>query len=126
MNTHANSLQKVLDFLNKLDEHGLADSLEHNREETLTVLVGIPGERWEVEFRADGEVEVEVFYSGAEEDDLEGEESLERLFTDYDDDYEEGEDENEDEDDDFEEDDDDFDDDVEDDDEDQEDERGRS
>jgi|SRR5690606_4367331 len=98
MNTHANSLQKVLDFLNKLDEHGLAYSLEHNREETLTVLVGIPGERWEVEFRADDEVEVEVFYSGAEEDDLEGEEALERLFTDYDEDYEEGDEEDDEED----------------------------
>src|SRR5690606_18866973 len=98
MNTHANSLQKVLDFLNKLDEHGLADSLEHNREETLTVLVGIPGERWEIEFRADGEVEVEVFYSGAEEDDMEGEEALERLFTDDDEDYEEGDEEDDEED----------------------------
>lgn len=75
-----NSLQKVLDFLNKLDESGLGYSMEHNREDTLSVLVAIPGERWEVEFHADGEVEVEVFYSGAEEEDLEGEEALERLF----------------------------------------------
>lgn len=79
------NLKKVLDFLNKLDEHGLGYSMEHNREDTLTVLVAVPGERWEVEYHADGEVEVEVFYSGADEEDLEGEEALERLFTDYED-----------------------------------------
>lgn len=84
-----NSLQKLLDFLNKLDEAGLGYSMEHNREDTLTVLVTIPGERWEVDFHADGELEVEVFYSGAEEEDLEGEEALERLFADYDEDFEE-------------------------------------
>lgn len=94
-----NSLQKLLDFLNKLDEYGLAYTLEHNREESLSVLVSVPGERWEVEYQADGEVAVDVFYSGSEQDDLEGEEALERLFADYE------EDEDEDEDDDYEEDD---------------------
>ena len=39
----------------------------------------MPGERWEVEFFADGSVEVEVFTSGARNG-LEGENALERLF----------------------------------------------
>jgi hypothetical protein len=93
-----NSLKKVLNFLNKLDESGLGYSMEHNREDTLTVLVTVPGERWEVEFHDDGDVEVEVFYSGAEQEDLEGEEALERLFTEYEDEEEYDEDEIEDED----------------------------
>ncbi|MGQ9424898.1 hypothetical protein ACXYTJ_02975 [Gilvimarinus sp. F26214L] len=82
-----NSLKKLLDFLNQLDEHGLGYSMEHNREDTITVLIAVPGERWEVEFHPDGEVEVEVFYSAADEEDLEGEEALERLFALDDDDY---------------------------------------
>ncbi len=99
-----NSLKKMLDFLNKLDEYGIGYSMEHNREDTLTVFIAVPGERWEVEFHAGGEVEVEVFYSGAEEDDLEGEEALERLFSDYDEEEDEDEDEYDDEEDDFEDD----------------------
>ncbi|MGH1469548.1 MAG: hypothetical protein ACRBCS_00030 [Cellvibrionaceae bacterium] len=81
-----NSFQKLLDFLNRLDDAGLPYSLEHNSDETLMVLVSTEGERWEVEFFADGEVQVEVFYSVNEEDDLEGEDALERLFLDEDDD----------------------------------------
>lgn len=87
-----NSLKKVLDLLNKLDEYGIGYSMEHSREDTLTVLVTVPSERWEIEFHADGEVEVEVFYSGADEEDLEGEEALERLFTDYEDEDDEEDD----------------------------------
>lgn len=86
------SLGKLLDFLNKLDEYGFDYSLEHNAEETLTVLVGVPGERWEVEFFSDGHVEVEVFYSGTEDDQLEGEEALDRLFAEHEDYLEEDED----------------------------------
>lgn len=93
-----NSMQKLLDLLNKLDEYGIGYSMEHNREDTVTVFIAVPSERWEVEFHADGEIEVEVFYSGAEEDDLEGEEALERLFTDYEEDEEDEEDDFEDED----------------------------
>ncbi|MGI1678670.1 MAG: hypothetical protein K6L75_08070 [Cellvibrionaceae bacterium] len=92
-----NSFQKLLDFLNRLDDAGLPYTFEHNSDETLMVLVSIEGERWEAEFFADGEVQVEVFYSVSEEGDLEGEDALERLFLD-----EESDDENEE--DDFEED----------------------
>ena len=45
------------------------------------VEVAIPGERWEVEFFADGHVEVEKFIGQAE---ILGEEELERLFLDCD------------------------------------------
>lgn len=78
-----NVFQKLLDFLNRLDEAGLVYTLEHNRDETIMVNIAKENERWEVEFVADGDIDVEVFYS--EEDDLEDEEALERLFADDDD-----------------------------------------
>ncbi|MCW8195480.1 hypothetical protein F6455_11840 [Proteobacteria bacterium 005FR1] len=94
-----NNLKKLLEFLNKLDEYGIGYAMEHNREDSMTVFIAVPGERWEVDFRADGEVEVEVFYSGAEEEEKEGEEALDRLFADYDEEeYEDEEDEYDDED----------------------------
>ena len=98
-NSKNNSFQKLLNFLNRLDDVSLPYTFEHNSDETLMVLVSIEGERWEVEFFADGEVQVEVFYSVSEDGDLEGEEALDRLFLDDDDEFEED-------DDDFEEDDD--------------------
>ena len=89
-----NSFQKLLDFLNRLDEAALTYVVEHSREDTMTVTVSAPSERWEVDFYGNGNVEVEVFYSNSAEEGLEGEEALERLFGDYDDDeYEEEDDE---------------------------------
>jgi len=55
-------LTKLLAFLDKLDEHKIWYHLEHIRESVM-VLVAIPGQRWEVEFFADGHVEVERFIS---------------------------------------------------------------
>jgi hypothetical protein len=78
-----NMFQKLLDFLNRLDEAGLIYTLEHNRDDAILVNISRDNERWEVEFVGDGDVDVEVFYS--EEGDLEGEEALERLFEDSDD-----------------------------------------
>ena len=102
-----NSFQKLLDFLNRLDESALTYTTTHDREDTMMVTVCAPGERWEVEFYEDGNVEVEVFYSNSAEEGLEGEEALERLFADFDEDFEEEDDEEFDEDDDFEDEDDD-------------------
>ena len=84
-----NSLQKLFDFLNRLDDAAITYNLDHVREDTITVVVSVPAERWEIEFYADGSVEIEVFYSNSEEDGFEGEEALERLFEDYTEDFEE-------------------------------------
>lgn len=92
-----NNFQKLVDFLNRLDEAALTYTVEHSREDTLTVTVSAPGERWEVDFYEDGNVEVEVFYSNSAEEGLEGEEALERLFADFGDYDEEDDDELEDE-----------------------------
>ena len=84
-----NMFQKLLDFLNRLDESGLTYTLEHNRDDAVLVCVSRDNERWEVEFLADGEIDVEVFYSDVEENGLEDEEALERLFEDSDDEIDE-------------------------------------
>lgn len=74
-----NAFQKLLDFLARLDAAKIHYTLGHFRDETIAVEIAVPGERWEVEFFADGSVEVEVFASGDRQG-LEGEEAIERLF----------------------------------------------
>jgi len=54
-------MKKLLNFLQKLEQYKIHYTLEHNRDEFIMVLVTVPGERWEVEFDAHGNVEIEVF-----------------------------------------------------------------
>jgi len=61
--TGPSAFQKLLDFLNKLDEAKLTYRLSHFREDTVAVELAVPGERWEVEFYADGTVDIERFRS---------------------------------------------------------------
>jgi hypothetical protein len=75
------SFQKLLDFLDRLEAHKIYFSLARCRSEAIMVRVDVPGERWEVEFFADGHVEVEAFKSGGVDSGLEGEEALDRLLT---------------------------------------------
>ena len=75
------SLQKLLDFLIKLDEKKIHYTLAHHREEAIMVFVAVPGERWEIEFFADEHVEIEIFK--ADSNGLEDESALDRLFDVY-------------------------------------------
>jgi hypothetical protein len=75
------AFQKLLDFLVKLDDRKIHYTLAHHREEAVMVFVAVPGERWEVEFFADGHVEVEVFKSVG--NGLEDASALNRLFDIY-------------------------------------------
>jgi len=80
-----NSLQKLLDFLDELERHKIYFRLERDRSEAIMVRVDVPGERWEIEFFADGEVEVEIFRS-TESGVVGGSEAqaaLRRLLTDF-------------------------------------------
>lgn len=79
------SLQKLLAFLDELERHKIYFRLEHNRSEAIMVRVDVPGERWEVEFFANGEVELEVFRS-TESGVIGGSDAqaaLKRLLTDF-------------------------------------------
>lgn len=54
-------MKDLLKFLSRLEERGIHYHLEHNRDDFIMVCIAIPGERWEVEFSSDGEVEIEIF-----------------------------------------------------------------
>ncbi len=58
-----NSLQSVLDFVAALRSAKLFFHIECHRDEAIMIRVDVPGERWEVEFFADGNMEVERFVS---------------------------------------------------------------
>lgn len=60
------AMQAMLDFLLALEQRKIFHRLSQIRAEALMVKVAIPGERWEVEFFADGRVETERFVSEGE------------------------------------------------------------
>jgi hypothetical protein len=52
-------------FLRQLDERRVPYRLDRVRDGTM-VIIGVPGERWEIEFMDDGEIEIERFRSNGE------------------------------------------------------------
>jgi hypothetical protein len=52
---------RLLDFLNRLDEAHTFYVLGHTRPDSMMVYIALPGQRWEVEFTADGSVDVERY-----------------------------------------------------------------
>ncbi len=73
-------MDDLLNFLTSLEECKIHYTLEHNRNETIMVLVAVPGERWEVEFFSDGNVEIEIFKSHGE---MKDKSEIERLFNEF-------------------------------------------
>lgn len=71
---------KLVLFLQNLEQQEISYILTHNHEEAIMVSVAVPGERWEVEFLSDGAVEVEKFISNGE---IAGEEALSEFFARY-------------------------------------------
>lgn len=67
-------------FLRSLERGKIHYTLQSCRDEAIMVLVTVPGERWDVEFLADGSVEVERFISDGE---IYGEDILSELFAKY-------------------------------------------
>lgn len=57
------SFGNLLEFLRRLNQARIAYRLEHVREDTILVAVAVPGERWEIEFFSNGNVESERFRS---------------------------------------------------------------
>ena len=58
-------LSRLLDFLNRLDAAHIAYDLRHTRPDSIMIDVSLPGWRWEIEFMADGSVEIERYRSVA-------------------------------------------------------------
>jgi hypothetical protein len=53
----------LLGFLNELRQGKIYYRLSQHRANAIMVEVAVPGERWEVEFLDDGDVDVEIFRS---------------------------------------------------------------
>ena len=70
-------LSALTDFLDRLDSADIHYTLTSVRENAVMVGVTIPGERWEVEFMADGDIEVEIFKS---EGAVKGFDNIDELF----------------------------------------------
>jgi hypothetical protein len=79
-NPSGNSLENLLVFLRKLDRHKIFFRLSRPRDEAIMVEIVVPGERWEVEFFADGHTEIEIFGPSSG---MIGEANLERLWTQF-------------------------------------------
>jgi hypothetical protein len=60
------TLSDLTEFLDRLDGADIHYTLSSVRENAIMVSVTVPGEHWEIEFQADGDVEVEVFESDGE------------------------------------------------------------
>jgi len=43
-------MNKLLDFLNKLEEARISYSIKKYMDDSIAVLIDVPGERWEVDF----------------------------------------------------------------------------
>jgi hypothetical protein len=68
---------KILAFLRQLEQAKIAYELRHSRDDAIMVRINVPGERWEVEFLQDDDIEIERFISDGHIDD---ESMLEELF----------------------------------------------
>lgn len=73
-------MDKFIGFLEKLEKYKIFYKLDKIREDYITVEIVVPGERWEVEFSADGDIVVERFASIG---DVEGEEAIDYLFENF-------------------------------------------
>ena len=70
-------LNKFLTFLNQLEQQKINYQIDHHRDESVMITVSIVGERWEIEFLENGDIEVEKFISNGE---IAGEEALKEIF----------------------------------------------
>jgi hypothetical protein len=72
-------LKDLIDFLDRLEKSKIYYRLNKVRD-GIMVEISVPGERWEVEFMADGEIVIEKFISDGQ---IFGESEIEILFRDF-------------------------------------------
>src|SRR4051812_34302925 len=61
-------MSRLLRLLDRLEQAKIAYRLEHVRD-SIMIVAAVPGERWEIEFLEDGEIEIERFTSSGVTDD---------------------------------------------------------
>jgi hypothetical protein len=74
---NGNQFNRLLAFLERLDQAKVRYTMRHSREDALMVVVYAPGQYWEVEFLEDGDVEIERYRSNGH---IDNESVLEELF----------------------------------------------
>ena len=72
-------MEKLLEFLNELEAKKIYYKLNKVRD-AIMVEIAVPGERWEVEFFDDGNIEIEKFISSG---DIFNESELKTFFEKY-------------------------------------------
>ena len=77
MNDHR--LEAILELLGRLEGANICCSLAHNQEDAISVMVVVPGARWEIDFYLNGRTDVEIFRSDGTIHDLG---KVEELFRD--------------------------------------------
>ncbi len=60
------SFEKLLLFIDRLEEQKIPHALQCARPDAIMVFVHAPGQKWEIEFLEDGTVEIEIFESNGE------------------------------------------------------------
>jgi hypothetical protein len=73
-------MTKLLNFLCRLEDCKIHYRLEHSRKESIMVIPDVPGQKWEIEFFDDGNVEIEIFTSDGE---IRPESELDRFFKEF-------------------------------------------
>ena len=73
-----NALKKLLSLSDRLKAANIHHEVTRYREDGVSIIATVPGERWEIDVLDDGEIVVEVYKS---QGGCRGEEILEDLFT---------------------------------------------
>lgn len=72
-----NPLETVVGLLKRLQGNHISYTLAHNQEDAITIEAVVPGQRWEIDCYADGEIDVEIFKSDGT---IHGAEEIDNLF----------------------------------------------
>lgn len=70
----------ILELLKRLEEARIFYTLAHNQEDAISIQVVVPGQLWEIDYHANGDVDVEIFKSDGS---IYHSEAIEQLFRDF-------------------------------------------
>lgn len=73
-------MKELISFLNKLEEKKIFYQISKIRNESILIEITVPGQKWEVEFMENGDVEIEKFLSNGT---IYGNDELAQLFKEF-------------------------------------------
>lgn len=71
-------MNDLLSFLNELENRKIQYKINKVRDEFIMVEVAVPGQRWEIEFGENGNIEIEKFISDGK---IYGKKEIDELFS---------------------------------------------